>query len=64
MDFDKAIMLYNRPFWKNNPSAQWYYNAIWAPRFLDFMNNVDALGDWGYVHGAFANIRLIELPEI
>ena len=64
MDFDKAIMLYNRPFWKNNPSPQWYYNAIYAPRFLDFMNNIDNLSDWGRVSGSFANIRLIELPEI
>ena len=64
MDFDNALMLYNRPFWRNNPSPQWYYKAIYAPRFLDFMDNIDSLTDWGRVSGSFANIRVIELPEV
>jgi len=62
MDFDNALMLYNRPFWRNNPSPQWYYKAIWAPRFLDFMNNIDRLSDWGQILGTFANMRVIKLP--
>jgi len=62
MDFDKALLLYNRQLWKNHPGNQWYYRAIWAPRFLDFMDNVDSIGDWGGIVGTFANMRMIRLP--
>ncbi len=63
MDFNSALLLYNRQYWQNHPRSEWYYRTIWAPRFLDFMDNMDSLSDWGTVVGSAANVRLIKLPD-
>jgi hypothetical protein len=61
MDFNNALLLYNRNYWMNHPRPEWYYKKIWAPAFLDFMNNIDKIATSGGLVGQRLNIRLIKI---
>lgn len=61
MDFNDALLLYNRHYWMNHPRPEWYYKKIWVPRFLDFMDSIDHIANnKGLIAKAF-NVRLVEL---
>jgi len=62
VEFNNAVLLYTRRLWNEATRPEWFYSAIWKPRFNDFMDNVDALAarDGGLLATA-ANARLIDL---
>lgn len=62
MDFERALLLYNRNYWKNHPRPEWYYKKVWVPRFLDFMESMDDLWLIGSPLGSFYNLRVLQLP--
>ena len=64
MDFDKALLLYNRAYWLNHPRGEWYYRTVFAPRFLDVMENLDSLRDWGQTLAHFQNMSAFKLPAL
>jgi hypothetical protein len=61
VEFDKALLLYTRKHWIEHQRPEWFFKEVWGKHALDFMDNIDKLGDWGQVLGAEANIRLIKL---
>ena len=60
-DFDNAMLLYTRKHWKEHQRPEWFFKEINGKYFLDFMDNVDAIGQGGRVVATAANLRLIEL---
>jgi hypothetical protein len=61
VDFDNAVLLYTRKLWSETTRPEWIYPQIWRPRFLDVMNNFDALDKEGKVVARAANARLFDL---
>jgi hypothetical protein len=61
VEFDKALLLYTRKHWIEHQRPEWFFKEVWGKHALDFMDNIDKLGDWGQVLGAEANTRLIKL---
>lgn len=61
MDFNNALLLYNRNYWMNHPRPEWYYKKIWVPRFLDFMDSIDQIANNGGLLAQKFNVRLIEI---
>ncbi len=61
VDFDNAVLLYTRKLWTEATRPEWIYPQIWRPRFLDVMNNFDALDKEGAVVARAANARLFDL---
>lgn len=60
-DFDNAMLLYTRKHWTDHQRSEWFFKEIWGKYFLDFMDNVDAIGQNGRIVATAANLRLIEL---
>jgi len=63
VDFNSALMLYNRKTWQNHRGTEWYYKQIWAPRFLYYMNLIDELEKSSKVLGTFYNMKVISLKN-
>jgi hypothetical protein len=61
MDFNTALLLYNRNYWMNHPRPEWYYKKVWGPSSLDFMDNIDKIAANGGLIEKKFNIRLIKL---
>jgi hypothetical protein len=63
VDFNNAVLLYTRRLWTTNTRPEWFYPQIWRPRFLDFMDNVDAWDRQGKVVAREGNLRLFDLGK-
>jgi hypothetical protein len=62
VDFNNAVLLYTRRLWNEATRPEWFYRALWKPRFNDFMDNIDALADReGALLARAGNARLIDL---
>jgi hypothetical protein len=61
VDFNNAVLLYTRKLWAETTRPEWIYPQIWRPRFLDVMDNFDALDKEGTVIARAANARLFDL---
>jgi hypothetical protein len=61
MDFNNALLLYNRNYWMNHPRPEWYYKKVWVPRFLDFMDNLDQLSSSNSNVEKFHNMLVFKL---
>lgn len=63
VDFNNAVLLYTRRLWTTTTRPEWFYPQIWRPRFLDFMDNVDAWDRQGKVVAREGNLRLFDLGK-
>jgi hypothetical protein len=62
VDFNNAVLLYTRRLWNEATRPEWFYTALWKPRFNDFMDNIDALAARdGALLARAGNARLIDL---
>jgi hypothetical protein len=61
MNFNNALLLYNRNYWMNHPRPEWYYKKVWVPRFLDFMDNLDQLSSSNSNVEKFHNMLVFKL---
>ena len=63
VDFDNAVLLYTRRLWTEHTRPEIFYQKVWKPRFLDFMNAIDELDKMGYVTARAGNIRLFDFAK-
>ncbi len=61
VDFNSAVLLYNRNHWLNHRRPEWYWREVWGRYALDFMKNMETIRDWSEGVVQSKNFFLIDL---